>query len=344
MNKDQAVSPTILTPRRIARQVFALVIGAGLLGLTFWLHTGPRAAPGLIEDLQGQDLQAQMLAAQRLSELGEDARPAAPLLVDLALHHTNWHMRISATAALRSVDLQAARRVMQDSLPGLSASDADVRRHTCSLLGSLGLLAKPVVPALIKMLADEDDLARERAIEALAAIGVPQTEVSTALTTALFDRAPGVRHRAVSLFAFAVPIPTTALAPLAGLQKDSDKTVASLARIALDRGGGVHRTDVQMLMARLQRKDDREDALQRLARLGPPSADAVPAIIPFLNDRLPLHRYLAVEALGAIGPAAAQALPALRQILADHDPVVRDAVADALRSIESVPLTSGGTP
>lgn len=339
-----AVTHTILTRRQIAMQLCALVIGAGLLGLTFWLHTGARAVPGLIEDLQGQDLQGQVLAARWLSELGEDARPAVPLLVDLALHHTNWHMRVAATAALRSVDLQAARRVMQESLPGLSDSDADVRRHTSSLLGSLGLLAKPVVPALIKMLADEDDLARERAIEALGAIGVPRTDVSTALTTALFDRSPIVRHRAVSLFAFSVPIPTTALAPLAGLQKDPDKTVASLARIALDRGGGIHRTDVQMLMARLQRRDDRDDALQRLARLGPPSAEAVPAIIPFLGDRLPLHRYLAAEALGAIGPAAAQALPALRQILGDQDPVVRGAVADALRSIESAPLTRGGTP
>ncbi|MDF0644932.1 MAG: HEAT repeat domain-containing protein [Nitrospira sp.] len=344
MNTEQAVSHTILTPRRIAGHVLALVIGAGLLGLTFWLHTGARAVPGIIEDLQGHDLQAQMLAAQWLSESGEDARPAVPLLVDLALHHTNWLMRTSATAALRSVDLQAARRVMQESLPGLSDSDADVRRHTCSLLGSLGLLAKPAVPALIKMLADEDDLARERAIEALGAIGVPQTDVSAALTTALFDRSAMVRHRAVSLFAFAVPIPTTALAPLAGLQKDPDKTVASLARIALDRGGGVHRTDVQMLMARLQRRDGREDALQQLARLGPPAAEAVPAIIPFLNDRLPLHRYLAVEALGAIGPAAAQALSALGQTRADQDPVVRDAVADALRSIESAPLRNGGPP
>lgn len=344
MNREQTVSHTVLAPRQIAGHVFALIVATGLLGLTFWLHTGSRAVPGLTQDLQSQDLQAQLLAAQWLSELGEDARPAVPTLVDLALHHANWSMRVSATAALRSVDLQAARRVMQDSLPGLGDPDAEVRRHTCALLGSLGLLAKPAVPALIKMLADEDDLTRERAIEALGAIGVPHHDVSAALTTALFDRATNVRHRAVSLFAFAVPIPTTALAPLAGLQKDPDRTVVSLARIALDRGGGVHRTDVQMLIARLQRRDDREDALQRLARLGPPAAEAVPAIIPLLNDRLLLHRYLAIETLGAIGPAAAQSLPALRQLLVDQEQVVRDAAADALRVVESGPSLKGGPP
>ncbi|SLM48349.1 conserved protein of unknown function [Nitrospira japonica] len=344
MNKDQAVSPTILTPRQIAGHVVALLVGASLLALTFWLHTGSRAVPGLIRDLQSQDLQTEMLAAQGLSELKADAYPAASLLVDHALHHPNWSMRFAAASALRSIDLQAARQVMHDSLPGLGDSDAEVRRHTCALLGGLGLLAKPVVPALVKMLADEDDLTRERAIEALGAIGVPQADVSTALTTALFDRAPGVRHRAVSLFAFAVPIPTTALVPLAGLQKDPDKAVASLARIALDRGGGVHRTDVQMLMARLQRRNDREEALQRLARLGPPAAEAVPAIVPLLDDRLPLHRYLAVETLEAIGPGAAHVLPALRRLLDDPDPIVREAVAVALRSIESATPATGATP
>lgn len=331
-----------MTQRTIYLHLGVLGLLLALLGFIYWLHTGSRAVPGLIRDLQSQDLQAQMLAAQWLSELGEDARPAVPTLVDLALHHANWSMRVSATAALRSVDLQATRRVMHDSLPGLGDSDAEVRRHTCELLGSLGLLAKPVVPALIKMLADEDDLTRERAIEALGAIGVPPHDVSAALTTALFDRATNVRHRAVSLFAFAVPIPTTALAPLANLQKDLDRTVASLARIALDRGGGIHRTDVQMLIARLQRRDDREDALQRLARLGPAAAEAVPAIIPLLDDRLPLHRYLAADTLGAIGPAAAQSLPALRQLLVDQDPVVRDAAADALRAVEPGPFSKGG--
>jgi len=320
-----------------------LLIGTGLLGLMFWLHTGPRAVPGFIRDLQSQDPQTEMLAAQGLSELGQDARPAVPLLVEHALHDPNLSMRVTAVAALRSVDLQAARRVMQDSLPGLGNSDAEVRRHTCALLGSLGLLAKPAVPAIITMLADEDDLTRERAIEALGAIGIPQTDVSTALTTALFDRTPNVRHRAVSQFAFAIPIPTTALAPLARLQKDPDKTVASLARIALDRGGGVHRTDIQMLMERLQRRDEREDAVQRLARLGTPAAESVPAILPLLDDHLPLDRFLAAEALGAIGPAAAQALPPLRKLLDDPDPIVREAVADALRSIEPSVRTNGGT-
>lgn len=344
VNTEQAVSHTILTPRQIAMQLCALMIGAGLLGLTFWLHTGARAVPGLIGDLQGQDLQTLMLATQWLSELGEDARPAVPLLVDQALRHQNWNARVSAAAALRMLDLQAARRVMEGSLLGLSDPDAEVRRHTCALLGSLGLLAKPAVPRLIGTLADEDDLSRERAIDALGAIGVPRTDVSTALTTALFDRAPRVRHRAVSLFAFVVPIPNTALIPLSNLQKDPDKSIASLAQIALDRGGGVHHADVQTLVARLQRGDDREDALQRLAKLGPAAAEAVPAITPLLNDRLPLHRYLAAETLASIGPSAAKALPVLRQAIGDQDSIVREAVADALRSIEAAEAVTERMP
>jgi len=319
----------------------ALALVIGLLGFVYWLNTGARAVPGLLEDLQGQDLQAQMLAAQWLAKLGEDARPAIPALVEQALHHPNRSVNVAAAGALRFLDLQASRNVMEQLLPALSDSNVEVRRHACVMLGSLGLLAKPAVSSLIGMLADEDDLVRERAVGALGAIGVPRIDVSTALTTALFDRAPAVRHRAVSLFAFTVPIPTSAIAPLTSLQKDPDDSIASLARVALDRGGGIDRTDVQILISQLRGTGNKDDALQRLARLGPPAAEAVPVITALLSDPFPLNRYLAVEALAAIGAAANQSIPALQRGLDDGDPIVREAAAEALRSIDN---GKGGKP
>lgn len=324
-----------MTPRAIYINLAALAVLVAFLGLVYWLHTGARAVPRLLEDLQGKDLQAQMLAAQWLAKLGEDARPAIPALVEQALHHPNRSMNMAAAGALRFLDLQASRHVMEQLLPALSDSNAEVRRHACAMLGSLGLLAKPAVPLLIGMLADEDDLVRERAVGALGAIGLPRNDVSTALTTALFDRAPAVRHRAASLFAFTVPIPTSAIAPLTSLQKDPDNSVASLARVALDRGGGIDRTDVQILISQLRGTGNKDDALQRLARLGPPAAEAVSVITALLSDPFPLNRYLAVEALAAIGAAANQSIPALQRGLDDGDPIVREAAAEALRSIDN---------
>ncbi|MDO8356527.1 MAG: hypothetical protein Q7U76_09080 [Nitrospirota bacterium] len=46
----------------------------GLLRLIYWLNTGARAVPGLIDDLQSGDLQAQMLAAKGLKRIGSNAR------------------------------------------------------------------------------------------------------------------------------------------------------------------------------------------------------------------------------------------------------------------------------
>lgn len=290
--------------------------------------------PGLIEDLRSHDLQAQMLAAQWLAKLGDDARSAVPVLVEQALHDPNRSVNVAAAGALRFLDLQASRKVMQGYLPALSDPNAEVRRHACAMLGSLGLLARPAVPALIGMLADEDDVTRERAVGALGVIGVPRIDVATALTTALFDRSPLVRHRAVSLFAFTVPIPTTAITPLADLKKDPDKSIASLARVALDRGGGIDRTDVQILISQLQGTGNKDDAIQRLARLGPPAAGAIPVLAVLLSDRAPLTRFLAAEALASIGDAAHTSIPALQQSLHDGDPIVREAATDALHAIE----------
>ncbi|MEO6545113.1 MAG: hypothetical protein ABIP05_13845, partial [Nitrospiraceae bacterium] len=62
-----------------SRQIWLNLGGLGaliaLLGLTYWLNTGARAVPGLIDDLQNGDLQAQALAAMHLghwagSEIG----------------------------------------------------------------------------------------------------------------------------------------------------------------------------------------------------------------------------------------------------------------------------------
>lgn len=49
-----------------------------LLGLVYWVNTGARAVPGLTEALQSGDLQAQMLAAEGLKEIGSNARSAVP--------------------------------------------------------------------------------------------------------------------------------------------------------------------------------------------------------------------------------------------------------------------------
>jgi HEAT repeat protein len=231
------------------------------------------------------------------------------------------------------LDLSAAREVVAGYLPLLWDADPDVRRKACVVLGSLGPVAKPAVPSLITMLDDTDDLVRERAVGALGAIGLPQTEIVAALVKALHDPASIVRYRAAAQFAFHIPVSATAVPSLLELRDDKDKSVASLAEVALEHAGRIERQDVSNLVALLERPGEKDYALQQLAQLGPEAADAAPVLISVLKDSLPLNRYLAAEALRAIGPAAEEAVPELIVALRDPDPIVTESAAEALEAI-----------
>lgn len=304
-----------------------------LLGFTYWLHTGPRAVPGLITQLHDEDTTEQILAAQWLAKLGPDAKPALPSLIDLALRGPDQEVSAAAATAIRMLNLQVARDVVAGYLPALWDADPAVRRKACVVLGSLGPVAKPAVASLITMLDDTDELVREHAVGALGTIGIPQTEIVAALTKALRDSASVVRYRAAAQFAFHIPVTAASLPTLMELRNDPDKSVASLAEVAFEHAHRTDRRDVSNLVSLLERPGEKDYALQQLALLGPEAADAAPVLIPVLKDHLALNRYLAAEALRAIGPAAEEAVAALIAALHDPDPIVVESAAEALEAI-----------
>ena len=67
-----------MTSRQIWLNLGGLGLLISLLGLVYWLNTGARAVPGLIEDLQSGDLQAQMLATEGLKGICLNARSTVP--------------------------------------------------------------------------------------------------------------------------------------------------------------------------------------------------------------------------------------------------------------------------
>ena len=305
-----------------------------LLGLTYWLHTGPRAVPGLIEQLKDEDTTARILAAQWLAKLGPDAKEALPALVDLALHDSNQDTSAAAATAIHTLDLQASRDVVFGYLPALWDANPEVRRKACVILGSLGPVAKPAVASLMTMLDDTDELVRERAVNALGTIGIPQAEVIAALTKAMHDPASIVRERAAAQFAFNIPVTVVSVSTLMELRNDPDKAVASLAQTALERADQKEDEDVRNLVTLLERTGEKDYALQQLAQLGPDAAEAAPVLMAILKaDSLALNRYLAAEALRAIGPAAEDAVPDLIAALHDPDPIVIESAAEALEAI-----------
>jgi len=144
-------------------------------------------------------------AAAALREIGPPALPAAGRLGALALDDANQDARGATASALGRIDPDAAAGLVAPLLRGLAAGDVQGRRAAAVVLGNLGPVAKPAVPALVDALASDDALLRNRAVQALAAIGIPAASVVPALTRALDDPEFHVRHAAAAAFAFSLP-------------------------------------------------------------------------------------------------------------------------------------------
>ena len=335
-------SPTVLPPREIKLHLLGLVLFLGLLGLWYWLSTGARAMPTWIEMLQDDDPSTRIVAAEQLGQVGPAAQVALPQLLAQATRDGSQHANTTAATALKSIDLTAARQVMTHFIPRLQDQDAQQRRTACAVLGSLGPVAKPAVPALLALVHDLDELVRRNALMALASIGIPSPPIVAALLEGLRDSSSLVRQTAVTQFAFTIPLTQPVITALTPLLNDPNRSMATLARSALDKARPDDAAQLESLGMMVQHSGARDYALHQLAQLGPAAGDALLPVLPLLQDDRPFVRYLAVEAIGAMGPAAKQALQALQQRREDSDPVVREAVADAIAGIEAamVPAAS----
>lgn len=333
-----ASAPTILTTREITLHLLGLVLFVGLLSLWYWLSTGIRAVPTLIEMLQDDDPSTRIVAAEQLGQVGPAAQAAIPRLLAQATRDGSQHANTTAAAALKSIDLTAARQVMTHFIPRLQDPDAQPRRTACAVLGSLGPVAKPAVPALLALVYDLDELVRRNALMALASIGIPSPPIVAALLEGLRDSSSLVRQTAATQFAFTIPLTQPVRAALTTLLNDPDRSMATLARSALDKARPDDAAQLESLGIMVQHSGARDYALHQLAQLGPAADDALLPVLPLLQDDRPFVRYLAAEAIGAMGPAAKQALQALQQRREDSDPVVREAVADAITGIEAAML------
>jgi len=324
-----------MTQKQIWMNLGGLAALIALLALFYWQSTGARAVPAMTAALKHPDSKIRAAAAQMLADIGPAARPAVPELLNQALHDPVLYAGTTAAGALPKIDLAAARQVMAAYVPALHDADTDNRREACAMLGSLGPVAKPAVPALGAALDDPQETVRMHAVGALGEIGIPASVVIPTLAKALHDPSPVVRHRAVSQFAFSMPPIESVVPYLKELTEDKDQSVATLAKSALSSPHRLAKDRTAVYSTMLQMGNANEYALRQLAQLGPEAAGTVPAVIPVLKDNRPLHRYLAAEALGAIGPGARDAVPALTAVLQDEDVVVRESVAEALRAIET---------
>ena len=233
--------------------------------------------------LKADDTTARMKAANTLGFMRESAADAVPALVD-ALADSYEPMRRNAIYALGAIGKPAVDPLIDALAAEKEAFDMEPILHICDAAHGLAAIGASAVPALIKALQDVHENVRASAAYTLGEMGPLAAEAVDELIASLTDTSEEVRRHATSALGM-IKVPVS-------------KTVPALVEVLEDRED----TDLAFFAA------------QALARIGPDTTEAIPALQAALMSESAYVRGFASEALSRIGTAEAlQALvPFLR--------------------------------
>lgn len=351
-----------------------------------------KVIPALLEELKhGPYPRA---AAESLAVFGPAAKGAVPAL-DRLLNHKDPYARWDGIVALRKIkpltpadipklverltessmesglyNIEALKHLGPGAAPALAGtlgSDGkDVRRRAAHTLGEFGPEAKPALPALRKLLRDEDVRTRVSAARAIWQIAEDTESAVPVLAAALKDAEWILRSAILRTLGEIGPAAREAVPAIRDVVAQKHFVTSLWGAVALGRIGVAHRDTVLLLfdLLALTRLGDHDSlaAVSALRRLGAPAvpvlreklqgedsdsralaahvlgemapgaADAIPDLIAALNDPVQSVRGSAVRALSRFGPAAAPAVPTLMDML-EREEDRRGQVASALAAI-----------
>jgi HEAT repeat protein len=323
-----AVPAILLLPREMGEKI------AGPVRRTL-ARMGAPAVPEVAALLKDRDPRFRRFALAILATLGPSARTILPSLVPL-LEDSDTDVRASAAQLIGSLGTDAAEAVPA-LVANLQTYQSQARAAAASALGHLGAAAKEARPALVECLLDPDVGVRYAAALSLGRIDPHYVECVPALSDALNDAAAMVRLAAIDSLTIIEPARVEDLVPmlldLSGKPDTLDvrfRAVVGLTRYA----SAEARKFVPWLIVELNEVDPaiRLEAATLLARIEPErTRQTVLAVLPTLTSLL---RAEIARALGSLGPKAREAVPALLPLLQDDVPEVRQATREALRSID----------
>jgi HEAT repeat protein len=274
---------------------------------------GPEVVPALTEALENKE--ARYWACVVLSAMGPAAKGAAPALAKAATDERP-EVRSQALLALAEIGPEAksagpaAAKALDD--PFLS-----VRYAAAFALGRIG--DKTHAAVLEKAAASEDHFLSLVAAWARAKVEPENKEKLTAaikaLVAGLLDEHENHRVAAArGLLELNAP---------EAVSKELDAAAAVLNESQIDRAMDAFAALGSRVVPRatelLKDPKRRDRAMKVLAKIGPDSAPAVPALVALLKDQDPKVRTEALFTLAAIGPKAVTALEPATAALADTD-------------------------
>jgi HEAT repeat protein len=297
---------------------------------------GPKSLPFLMSLFKDDKHGARAIYV--LAEMGADAKPCVPLLIDLLKNSKHSRSRDAAAYALGTIgpDAKTAVPALREAL-----KDEELAWRAIRSLGQIGPDAKPAFPALLDFLSAERHTA-----ETLHSLHQIDSSQDMAIRQGLSKRIGSLikrvelRHEVEAGRAAdelgklghyaraAIPVLTAALKdPLPGTRVAAAKAIA---RIDPD-----NRAPIATLKADLKGRDRdvTHAAARAVALFGPLGKPCVPELLDLLKDEKDVGRWIYADALGGIGPAAAEAVPALIPRLKETDETIQVYVARALGKI-----------
>lgn len=296
------------------------------------------AVPSLAALLEGDDPDPTVLgwACQALALFGPEAASATPVLLSIARDSERpLDQRAAALEALSAIGPADSRVI--PALIGLLSEpgpqSAALRGLTADSLAVIGPAAAPAVPALLRAAGDPDEMVRGKVFAALGAMRSQAEPAIAALLEALvIDESAAVRDAAAESLA---RIGHAAVPPLTGILDQDDPEVRWRAAQSLGRIGR-RAAPAQEALRRLFKDRDPRVRLYAAEACWKIAADA-PRVLPVILEGLAADRrdlrMQAFRLLVSMGPPAADAKPALQRLLDDPRPHVRTAAASALRQL-----------
>lgn len=256
-----------------------------------------------------------------------------------------WTQQAASQANSWPLDTKnATRNDVSARIGRLNDKDYMQRERAANELGLIGVKAQPAIPALVRVLQDQNGEVRAAAAGALGTIfdsfrethsSVDPDAAAVAALAEMLVKDPYPYSRANAAYALGAMGARSAVPLLLGALKDSAPNVRSSAANVLksmrpDAGSGI-----PPLVDALKDSDPsvRSGAADALAMMGHEARSAVPSLFDALKDSNPLVRSSAGKALAYIDPHANGTIPAMIQALKDSDEDVRSGAADALGTI-----------
>ncbi len=305
---------------------------------------GADAIPKLLEAVRrDKDERLRRAVAQGLGGMG----PAAAAALVGAVRDDDVYVRLTALEALDHLtsqpELPVPQRIALALIEALADKSQAQRQLAAQSLSRLGPKSDEAVAALLRSLKDDEDARVRRTVAAGLTTVLRRGHCTEAIVDGLAAAASGddeasVRAGAATALGFVDKHKETAVKALAAALKDRYGNVRQAAAQALLQLGEDSKGALAPLVAALDSDTYPKVAWYAagaLGAIGPPAAEAVPALIKALGDKDGSVRATAAEALGKIGPAASKAAPALLTALRDQAPLVRETAARSLVNIRA---------